>query len=105
MCSTCITPRLAALLGLLGALGAPLPSLPDAAAQDTAKVAADSAKARARPDLGPMRTIEFDTEEGTWANLDVSPDGKTILLDLLGDLYTLPVDGGEATLLMGGRDW
>ena len=35
------------------------------------------------------RTIEFTTDEGTWVSVDVSPDGKTILFDLLGDLYTV----------------
>src|SRR5438105_4724749 len=65
----------------------------------------DEEKKAEKPDLGPMRTIEFDTDEGTWMNLDVSPDGKTILFDLLGDIYTLPLEGGEAKLLLGGRDW
>src|SRR5688572_15106928 len=59
----------------------------------------------AKPDPGPLRTISFEVNEGTWMSLDVSPDGKTILFDLLGDLYTLPIGGGEATLLLGGRDW
>ena len=64
----------------------------------------DSTKS-GKPDLGAMRTIEFDVAEGTWMSVDVSPDGGTILFDLLGDLYTVPVEGGAATLLMGGRDW
>src|SRR5260370_37496310 len=55
------------------------------------------------PDLGPMRTIEFDTDEGTWMNIDLSPAGKTILFDLLGDIYTLPIEGGEAKPLLTGR--
>ena len=45
----------------------------------------------------PLKTdkkIEFTTDEGTWMSLDVSSDGKTILFDLLGDIYTLPVAGG-----------
>jgi Tol biopolymer transport system component/imidazolonepropionase-like amidohydrolase len=70
-----------------------------------APASTDSARDRGKPDLGPMRTIEFDIEEGTWTSLDVSPDGRTIVFDLLGDLYTLPIDGGEAKLLLGGRDW
>lgn len=51
---------------------------------------------------GPAKTIEFDTDEGTWISLDVSPDGKKIVFDLLGDIYSMPVGGGEATLLSGG---
>lgn len=52
--------------------------------------------------LPAERTVEFDTEEGTWVSLDLSPDGKTIVFELLGDLYTLPVAGGEAKPLLTG---
>jgi Tol biopolymer transport system component/imidazolonepropionase-like amidohydrolase len=52
--------------------------------------------------LKTAETIEFETNEVTWPSLDVSPDGKTIVFDLLGDLYTMPVDGGTATRIMGG---
>ena len=48
------------------------------------------------------RTIEFETDEGTWISLDVSPDGKTIVFELLGDIYTLPVGGGDTTPLLTG---
>ncbi len=51
---------------------------------------------------GPARTIEFETDEGTWMAVDVSPDGKTLVFDLLGDIYTMPIEGGEARLLLGG---
>jgi len=44
----------------------------------------------------------FTTDEGTWMNLDVSPDGRTIVFDLIGDIYTMPVTGGQATLLRTG---
>ncbi|MDD4052362.1 MAG: amidohydrolase, partial [candidate division Zixibacteria bacterium] len=50
----------------------------------------------------PSDTIEFDAVEGTWMTVDVSPDGMTIAFDLLGDIYTMPITGGEATLLTGG---
>ena len=53
----------------------------------------------------PLKTdkkIEFTTDEGTWMSLDVSPDGKTIVFDLLGDIYTVPTTGGEAKRIVGG---
>jgi Tol biopolymer transport system component len=52
--------------------------------------------------LKPERKVDFTTDEGTWLSLDVSPDGKTIVFELLGDIYTLPIDGGEAKLISGG---
>jgi Tol biopolymer transport system component/imidazolonepropionase-like amidohydrolase len=52
--------------------------------------------------LKTAETIEFETSEVTWPSLDVSPDGKTIIFDLLGDLYTMPIEGGTATRIMGG---
>ncbi len=55
--------------------------------------------------LSAERTIEFTTDEVTWMSVDVSPDGQTIVFDLLGDLYTLPIGGGEATRIMGGMSF
>ncbi len=52
--------------------------------------------------LPAERTAEFTATEGTWMSLDVSPDGQTIVFDLLGDLYTMPVTGGEASPLLTG---
>ena len=52
--------------------------------------------------LEPERKIAFDTDETTWLSLDVSPDGQTIVFELLGDLYTLPIDGGEAVPISSG---
>ena len=54
---------------------------------------------------GPSKKLTFTTDEGTWMDLDVSPDGKNIVFDLLGDIYTMPFTGGKATLLAGGRAW
>lgn len=52
--------------------------------------------------LKPTRTVEFSSDEGTWMSVDISPDGKTILFDLLGHLYTLPVDGGTSKAITSG---
>lgn len=52
---------------------------------------------------GEYKEVEITTTEGTWMNLDVSPDGKTIVFDMLGDIYTLPVSGGDAKLIKGGH--
>lgn len=52
--------------------------------------------------LQPTRAVAFTATTGTWMSLDVSPDGRTIVFDMLGDLYTLPVAGGRATPLTHG---
>lgn len=78
-----------------------------------AQVAKDSSLAREKkPDKwdvaashGPSKEVEFETDEGTWIDLDVSPDGKKIVFSLLGDIYVMPSTGGEATLLSGGTPY
>ncbi|HSF53363.1 MAG TPA: hypothetical protein VLA71_06405, partial [Algoriphagus sp.] len=52
--------------------------------------------------LKPQREVKFSTKEGTWMSVDVSPDGKTIAFDLMGDIYTLPIEGGKATPITSG---
>ncbi len=51
---------------------------------------------------GQTKTFNLKTDEGTWMNLDVSPDGNEIVFDLLGDIYSMPITGGMAKLLSGG---
>jgi len=70
------------------------------------------AAAKAKPDEAakwdvnapplPTRKVAIDVDEGTWISLDVSPDGKTIAFDLLGDIYTMPITGGTATRIAEG---
>ena len=55
------------------------------------------------PDGGPYKEVSFTVNEGTWMNVDISPDGKEIVFDLLGDIYTMPATGGEAKVLRGGH--
>ena len=49
-----------------------------------------------------IKEVALNTDEGTWMNLDVSPDGKQIVFDLLGDIYLMPAIGGKATALTSG---
>ena len=49
--------------------------------------------------------VAIDTTRGTWMGVDVSPDGTALVFDLLGDIYTLPIAGGDATPLRSGIAW
>jgi hypothetical protein len=68
-----------------------------------------TAQAPAKPDttkkplpLVATRSIDIDTDEGSWISVDVTPDGRTIVFDFLGDIYTMPITGGQATALTTG---
>ncbi len=67
-----------------------------------------NSKSETKPDwdvnipIGPTKSVSFDLDEGTWMNLDVSPDGKSIVFDLLGDIYSMPSSGGKAQCLRAG---
>ncbi len=91
----------AALTALLIATLLPHP----ATAQTTEQNDSSAAEARRTNSLPliPTRTLDFTTDEGTWISLDLSPDGQTIVFELLGDLYTLPVTGGDATRITTGQ--
>ncbi len=67
----------------------------------TAKADADKAEKKepkwdVTAEFGPTSKVAFDTSEGTWMNVDVSPDGARVVFDLLGDLYVMPIAGSTA---------
>jgi len=70
-------------------------SLP-AAEHRAASLAAPARGVAAELPLQATRRVRFDTDEGTWMSVAVSPDGRALAFDLLGDLYTLPMEGGAA---------
>lgn len=92
------------------------PALTAFAAGETEKPAAADAKAEKKADAdkkkwdvnnppGDKQTVNIDTRSGTWMSVDVSPDGKQLVFDLLGDIYSLPVSGGEAKALTHSLAW
>lgn len=87
--------RLAALVAL--SVASILAGWPSVGAQDS-----PATGDKAGLPLKAERTLAFETDEGTWVSLDVSPDGRTLVFELAGDLYTLPIDGGDAKPLSTG---
>ena len=85
--------RMALALGLAAALPAA------ASAQDSKD--APKWDVAAPPGM-KVRQVPISVDEGTWMNLDVSPDGRTLVFDLLGDIYTLPITGGTPTRISEG---
>ncbi len=70
-----------------------------------AQIAADSTRRPASNGDLPLvasRPLKFATDEGTWLSLDVSPDSRSIVFDMLGDIYTVPMSGGAATRISSG---
>ena len=57
------------------------------------------------PLVGSTEKLSFDTDEGTWMSLDVTPDGEQIIFELLGDIYEMPVTGGTATRITEGMGY
>jgi Tol biopolymer transport system component len=82
--------------------------IPRAVPAQTAAESDSAAKAAAKANTLPLittRTLTFTATEGTWISLAISPDGRTLVFELLGDLYTLPITGGEATRITSGQGY
>ncbi|MEZ4416480.1 MAG: amidohydrolase family protein [Gemmatimonadota bacterium] len=89
---------------LLLCLLAPLAHRNGLAAQvaDPAVIARHDSTAKRSLPLEQGRTVSIDLSEGSWMSVDVSPDGRLLVFDYLGDLFTLPIEGGTATQLTAG---
>ncbi|WP_408888525.1 amidohydrolase family protein [Myxococcus faecalis] len=77
------------------------------APSDTESAKADKDKDAWKVDAPgfPAKQVSIDVSEGTWMNVDVSPSGDELVFDLLGDIYVLPLAGGEARALTSGVSW
>jgi Tol biopolymer transport system component/imidazolonepropionase-like amidohydrolase len=53
----------------------------------------------------PLNTVSIETDETTWSSLDVTPDGKKFFFDMLGDIYVVDIEGGQATPLTQNFSW
>lgn len=52
-----------------------------------------------------IRQVPIQTDEGTWMDVDVSPDGQMLAFSLLGDIYTMSISGGTPTRIAEGLAW
>jgi len=95
------------LLGALGSAPIGFAIAPRAAAAQEPPDTSAAEEPEEEREGGPLpleaaRTIPIDRTAGTWMSLDVSPDGETIVFDYLGNLFTIPFEGGEARQLTSG---
>jgi imidazolonepropionase-like amidohydrolase/Tol biopolymer transport system component len=90
----------AALLAGAACIASPL------SAQSKGKDAkADASWSVAAPKGAAIKQVPIRTDEGTWMDVDVSPDGQTIAFTLLGDIYTMSIDGGTPKRIADGLAW
>ncbi len=97
-----------------GPLPAPTPTPAPTPAATPAADAATTPSATAKSDKKPpawdvnkprglrTREVRMQVDEGSWMNVDVSPDGRLVAFDLLGDIYTMPIAGGTPTRIAEG---
>jgi Tol biopolymer transport system component/imidazolonepropionase-like amidohydrolase len=74
-------------------------------AEDSAKDSEDTVKWDVSSDQYHSQQINIDTTTTTWSNVTVNRDGSTLVFDMLGDIYSVPIAGGEAKALTSGIEW
>ena len=85
-----------ALVLIAGALFAAASMFAQEKPQEKKDPAAEKKKAdKNELPLEMPKKLEFETDEGTWISLDVTPDGRNLVFELLGDLYRVPVAPGS----------
>ena len=57
------------------------------------------------PKGATIKQVPINTDEGSWIDVDVSPDGGSVAFALLGDIYTMPISGGNPTRIAEGLAW
>ncbi len=65
----------------------------------------DSPKDGVTLPLEADKTLSISVDEATWMSLDVSPQGDQLVIEVLGDLYLLPIEGGQAIPLSTGMQF
>jgi Tol biopolymer transport system component/imidazolonepropionase-like amidohydrolase len=78
---------------------------PTATQETKASAAKDTKNWNVLNPPGERKTVTIDTTETTWSNLDVSPDGKHVIFDMLGDIYVMPISGGDAKAITNDIAW
>ncbi|MEH6661437.1 MAG: amidohydrolase family protein [Parasphingorhabdus sp.] len=57
------------------------------------------------PTGATIKQVPINVDEGSWIDVDVSPDGRSLTFALLGDIYTMPMAGGTPTRIAEGLAW
>jgi Tol biopolymer transport system component/imidazolonepropionase-like amidohydrolase len=52
-----------------------------------------------------LNEVTINTTETTWSSLDIAPNGKYMVFDMLGDIYKVNIDGGDATPITQDFAW
>jgi imidazolonepropionase-like amidohydrolase/Tol biopolymer transport system component len=89
----------AALLAGAACIATPL------AAQSKKAPKAEASWSVEAPKGAAIKQVPIRTDEGTWMDVDVSPDGQTLAFTLLGDIYTMPISGGTPKRIADGLAW